>query len=91
MVAAHPITFFPCLVSFATRLKGNPFRQYAGDRLANSYLYAYLPWVIALSFGPIVPDILSWAMASLILGSWLFAAIMMRRACRRRGSGKTKR
>ena len=72
-------------------LEGKPLSSICWRQVANSYLYAYLPWVIALSFGPIVSDILSWAMASLILGSWLFAAIMMRRACRRRGSGKTKR
>jgi hypothetical protein len=57
-------------------------------QVINTFLYAYLPWVIALCLGPVVPDFVAWIMASLILGSWFFAAIMMRRTFRGRTPAK---
>jgi hypothetical protein len=53
-------------------------------QVGNTYLYAYLPWVIALYFGPKVPEFVAWIMAFLILASWFLVGIMMRRTFRRR-------
>ena len=52
-------------------------------QVINTYLYVYLPWAIALCFGSMVPGSVSAVMATVILASWFYAAIMMRRAFRR--------
>ena len=58
-------------------------------QVVNTYLYVYLPWAIGLYFGPVVPPTVSLLLAAMILASWLYAAIMMRRAFRRRSSNAT--
>ena len=69
-------------------VEGEATSSLCWQQVINTYLYAYLPWVIALSFGPIVPDFVAWIMASVILGSWFLAGIMMRRALRGRTPAK---
>ncbi len=73
-------------------LGGQPTSSICWQQVINTYLYVYLPWAIAISvgqvFGPMVPEFVSWfvcwLMAALILASWFFAAVMMRRAFRAR-------
>lgn len=70
-------------------LEGEPTPSICREQVINTYLYAYLPWAIGLSCGRLVPNLVAWMMVSLILGSWVFAAIKMRRTLRRRVPVKT--
>ena len=70
-------------------LEGEPTPSICWGQVINTYLYAYLPWAIAPSCGRLVPDLVAWIVALLILSSWVFAAIKMRRAVRWRVPGKT--
>ena len=67
-------------------LAGEATAALCWQQVTNTYLYAYLPWAVALCFGRVVPDFVAWIMASVILASWFYAAIMMRRVFRRRSS-----
>lgn len=67
---------------------GEAISSLCWKQLGNTYLYAYLPWVVAFYFGPKVPEFVAWVMAALILGSWFFVGVMMRRTFRRRASAK---
>ena len=71
-------------------LEGEATASLCWQQVTNTYLYAYLPWAVALCLGHIVPvpDVVAWIMATVILVSWLYAAIMMRRAFRRRSSNE---
>jgi len=69
-------------------LEGEATPSLCRRQVINTYLYAYLPWAVALCLGPVVPEFAAWIMASLILASWFFAAMMMRRAFRRRVRGE---
>jgi hypothetical protein len=65
-------------------LEGEAIPSLCWLQVINTYLYAYLPWAIALSVGPFVPRFIGLIMASLILTSWFYAGIKMRRVFRRR-------
>ncbi|MCH9655570.1 MAG: hypothetical protein K0U86_22615 [Planctomycetes bacterium] len=65
-------------------LEGEATTSVCWHQVIGTYLYVYLPWTIALYFGSIVPAFVSFIMTSLILASWFFAAIMMRRVFRKR-------
>ena len=67
-------------------LGGKPITTLCWRQALNTYAYAYLPWALALCLGPVVPEFVSFLMASVILASWFYAGIMMRRAFRRRSS-----
>jgi hypothetical protein len=67
-------------------LEGEAISPLCWRQVFNTYLYAYLPWAIALTLGPIVPSFVGGAMALFIVGSWFFAGIMMRRAFRKPNS-----
>ena len=66
-------------------LEGEATASLCWQQVTNTYLYVYLPWAVALCLGRIVPvpDFVAWILASVILASWFYAAIMMRRAFRR--------
>ena len=71
-------------------LEGEPTPSICWAQVVNTSLYVYLPWAIALSCGPFVPDLVAWIMALLIFSSWIYAAIKMRRVFRQRPPRETK-
>jgi len=73
-------------------LGGEPLASLCWRQVVNTYLYVYMPWAIGLCSSFVVPIfvsrefhlVVSFIMPSVIMASWFYAAIMMRRAFRTR-------
>jgi hypothetical protein len=83
-----PSDYFLSMFGFdRDALEGEAISPLCWRQVINTYLYVYLPWAIALSLGPFVPHFAAGIMASLIVASWFFAGIMMRRVLRQGNRG----